>query len=119
LKALIVTPDGTLSSCIESFDKDLPFADSFSIGKIDCYGIFLDGKKMEKLRSMSVYSLEKCADCFCKWHCAGDCMQKNSAAYTKKTDKYFPTDRCYLNQELSKILILDKIKKNGGFLWKG
>ena len=33
---------------------------------------------------------EKCRDCFCKWHCAGDCPDTRNINY----------DRCYVNKRL-------------------
>ncbi|MCR4319008.1 MAG: SPASM domain-containing protein [Candidatus Brocadiaceae bacterium] len=51
----------------------------------------------------------KCRDCFCKWHCAGDCPDVRNVNY----------DRCYVNKrliqyELETILHQTNNKKTKG-----
>jgi uncharacterized protein len=73
LRALIVAPDGTITTCVEVFDGAHPLATDFSIGRISEGKATLDEAKLRSLRARNVYASPKCESCFCKWHCAGDC----------------------------------------------
>lgn len=52
--------------------------DEFVFGKYDLENdrLTLDSKKIESIRSMVVFNYEECKDCFCKYHCAGDCPDR-------------------------------------------
>jgi uncharacterized protein len=70
-----ITHEGLVTSCFESCGLDRPFADTFVYGNYDersgAFDLRLD--KLEKLQRRNVHNLPFCADCFCKYMCAGDC----------------------------------------------
>ena len=72
---------------------------------------FIDKEKLLCHFNHTVEQIPHYEACFCKWHCAGDCAIKTLSE--KTIDGYHPTERCYVNQELTKFLILDKMKKSG------
>jgi len=64
-----VGTDGTLSCCTRDHAPD-----AFVFGKFDQDGnLSVDEKKLSTVRAMNVFSFPECTDCFCKYHCAGDC----------------------------------------------
>ena len=56
---------------------------------------------------MNVNNYEYCEKCFCKWHCAGDCPSKIVSVDIEKIER---GNRCEINQELTKDLIIDLIR---------
>ena len=50
----------------------------FFYGRYDAKtGAFaFDEDKLEQLSQLNVRNFPYCSDCFCKWHCAGDCTAK-------------------------------------------
>ncbi len=115
-RALVVTPDGDVTTCFESFGKEHPDSDLFFVGRYGGNGKFIiDNDKLKKHYSRTVDNIKFCSDCFCKWHCAGDCAVKNIAV--SKGELLKPGSRCYINQELTKFLIMERIAKSGGFIW--
>lgn len=66
-----VSTDGTISACSRDNAPDL-----FNIGHFDelSNNFFIDEKRVEKLRSFNIFNMDECSDCFCKYHCAGDCL---------------------------------------------
>jgi uncharacterized protein len=98
----VVTPAGDITSCFEVTDPEDPLADVFFFGRYDRKrrALAINEERRRGLHALSVLDKEKCRDCFCKWHCAGDCPAK--ALYTKTLGYQGPPDRCYINRELTK-----------------
>jgi len=71
--------------------------------------------RLNFLRYQSVQNREHCRACFAKWTCGGDCYHKAVVVTGKK--EFSGTGRCYINRELTKDLILEKIKEAGGVCW--
>jgi uncharacterized protein len=112
--ALIVTANGELTACYEVFDRTHQLAEDFLIGEIDKdNGIKLYEGKRRKLLKKIKENRNSCRDCFCYFHCAGDCPPK--AFISQKSHDRF---RCSVTRTITKELILDKIIENDGF-WKG
>jgi len=113
-RAFVVTTDGDITTCFETYGREHPAGPRFFVGKYVGNGQFdINTEKRQKHFSRTVDEIPFCQNCFCKWHCAGDCEIKTAAA---SGDGFLPS-RCRINQELTKYLILDKIKNNGGLLW--
>jgi uncharacterized protein len=102
-----LTPDGDITSCYEVCSKDDPRSEAFYYGKFDWrkrdFVIFKD--KLANLRKRTIHNIAYCEDCFCKFHCAGDCPAK--ASDFKDLTKITNSTRCQINQTLT----LDKIIK--------
>ena len=117
-RAFVVTADGDITTCFESYGREHPLSPHFLTGNLSENGSFeIDRKKLENYFRHTVNDNEHCRSCFCKWHCAGDCAIK-----TMRQDGdsgYQTTERCAVNREITRYLILDKIKANGGLFWFG
>jgi uncharacterized protein len=112
--ALIVTSDGELTACYEVFDHSHILSDDFIIGRIDLKeGVVLYPGKRENLFKKISENKKKCKECFCTWHCAGDCPPKAMMAH-RNNDNF----RCTVTRAITRELIIDKIIENGGF-WQG
>jgi radical SAM protein with 4Fe4S-binding SPASM domain len=112
--ALIVTTDGELTACYEVFDHSHILAEDFIIGRIDLtQGVVLYPDKRENLQKKISDNRHACEDCFCYYHCAGDCPPKAFLSHLSN-DKF----RCSVTRAITRELILDKIEENNGF-WHG
>jgi uncharacterized protein len=110
--ALIVTSDGELTACYEVFNRSHPLSDDFIIGKLDLEkGIKLYAKKREKLLQKIADNRDRCKDCFCYFHCAGDCPPK--AFMSRKTNDQF---RCTVTRDITKAMLIDKLIEGEG-IW--
>jgi len=109
--ALIVTSDGELTACYEVFDRSHPLADDFIFGKLDKNeGIELYPGKREKLLAKIADNRNNCVDCFCFFHCAGDCPPKAFFSL-QKNDQF----RCSVTRAITKELILEKLLENNDY----
>jgi len=93
-----ITPDGCITSCYEVTDASNPRSDRFFFGRIGADGqVIIDEEKRRRLFSLTVDQLEYCADCFAKWHCAGECAAKIPHDDLTGARGH---DRCQLNRRL-------------------
>jgi len=112
-----LTPEGLVSACYEVPDGGFEFADEFMFGKYDeATGQYVfDGEKLARLRGHTVETVPWCRDCFCKWHCAGDCMYK--ARHSEVEGEFAGDPRCEITRALTIDQILGKIRQSGGVFW--
>jgi uncharacterized protein len=106
-ESFCVIPQGDVTSCYEVCSKDDPRSDMFFFGKYDeRIGEFIFFEdKLAYLKKRTVTNIPFCEDCFCKYHCAGDCLAKASSG--KDLTTINNKDRCQINQTLT----LDQILK--------
>jgi uncharacterized protein len=106
-----ILPEGMVTSCYEITEQDDPKAELFYYGHFssETKRFEFDMKKIERLKQYSVEHLEFCRDCFCKWHCAGDCISKVFDAGGSFVHAGSP--RCGLNRSLS-LLELERMINN-------
>ena len=73
-----VTPTGDVTACYEVSYRSDSRADRFFYGRFDTEsGSFaFDQEKLDELSKLNVHNYRFCDDCFCRWHCAGDCAAK-------------------------------------------
>jgi uncharacterized protein len=115
-RALIVTPDGDVTTCFETYSCEHPLSYHFIVGKYTGKRrFFIDNKNLQTHFLHTVQNIPYCNTCFCKWHCAGDCAAKTFS--NESGSEFYPTDRCLVNQELTKFMILNRIEKSGGLIW--
>ena len=113
-RALVLTPDGGVTTCFEIYSRRHPLADRFMVGLYDGNGGFsIDRAKLRGL--MMCGDSSSCSACFCRWHCAGDCATKASHMVTGEAIRH--ADRCLVTQELTNFLILHRIEQSGGLMW--
>jgi uncharacterized protein len=98
----VVTPSGDITSCYEVADAANPLAGVFFYGRYDpkTRTFVLDRDRRERLFGLSVLEKPECSDCFCKWHCAGDCPAKALLSERAEIDNL--PDRCLINRELTR-----------------
>lgn len=112
--ALVVTPEGDITTCFETYGRDHPLSNQFIVGNYKGNGtFFINEEKLHHHFHRTVEHIPYCDACFCKWHCAGDCAIKICSEGIK--DGFQHMDRCFVNQEITKFLILDKIRDSGSF----
>jgi len=112
-----LSPDGNVSACYEVFSEENEFSDVFFYGtpKEESRGYNFNLDVLNNLRNKVVNNHKYCEGCYAKWHCAGDCYHK-SLTVNGRT-KFQGSDRCHITRELTKDLILKKIKDSGGYFW--
>ena len=103
-----VLPDGTVTSCYEITETDHPKAELFHYGRYDPdqKEFVFNMDKIKRLQNYSVENIDYCRDCFCKWHCAGDCISKVFDA--SKSFRHEGSSRCTLNRRLT-VMQLEKL----------
>lgn len=96
-----VLPEGIVTSCYEVTEPSDPKAKIFHFGsyKAETGGFDFDLQRLEALRKLTVNNLPFCEDCFCKWHCAGDCLSK--AFDLTRSVTHCGTSRCKINRALT------------------
>jgi uncharacterized protein len=95
-----VLPEGIVTSCYEVTECDDPRAEIFHYGEFDsgCGRFRFYDDRIDILQSLSVDNFSFCEDCFCRWHCAGDCIAK---AFGKDgIMQHNGTARCEINRQL-------------------
>jgi uncharacterized protein len=106
-ESFCLTPSGDVTSCYEVTTPDDPRSGTFFYGRYDPgrNEFVYFGERLQRLRDRTVANIAHCGNCFCKYHCAGDCL-------TRATDGQDLTTivnpaRCEINQALT----LDQIAR--------
>jgi len=104
-----VTAEGYATSCYEICTYKDPRAPKYIYGRYDeAAGKFdFDGAALSNLLNLQVGNMPFCADCFCKWHCGGDCAAKLLG--DKPPSEHSGSARCVINRALTYRQILKKI----------
>ncbi len=111
-----LSPSGNVTACYEAFSEADDLADVFFYGSEDSRsGYLFDVATLDRLRHRTVQHLEWCQGCFAKWDCAGDCYYK--ALATAGRAEYRGSQRCHVTREITKYLLLERIRDAGGVLW--
>ena len=108
-----VLPQGIVTSCYEAVDPADPKDALFQYGRYDrdSQAFAFDEDKRMRLQALAVENLEHCRDCFCKWHCAGDCLSKVFARSGRPVHE--GSSRCRMNRELT-LRHLDRLVAEAG-----
>jgi len=71
-----VSTDGNIVACGRDRSPE-----EFTFGRFDEHTgkVTLNQEKITKLRSLNVLEYPECQNCFCKYHCAGDCPDRRLA----------------------------------------
>jgi uncharacterized protein len=88
-------------------DESDPRASLFFYGRYDEAGgrFVFDESMLRALSQLTVDRIPFCRDCFCKYHCAGDCPAKRLAAFSGGMPDRM-SSRCRITQELTKDQIV-------------
>ena len=116
-KALILCHDGGLSACYEVWSSRHSLAGQFRVGKMGHEGrLQVDHQARREFLAKVAQRRAGCVDCFCYWHCAGDCPSKYFTPQGQGKGR--SRERCQLNQELTKELLVRYMAESGG-IWQG
>jgi uncharacterized protein len=94
-----ITTEGDVTACYEITGRDDPRADTFIYGSYDraARRFVFDAARVAALRRLTVNDAPRCARCFAKYHCAGDCPSKR--LYPGADDAVVA--RCAINRRLT------------------
>ncbi len=94
-----ITTEGDVTACYEITGRDDPRAETFIYGSHDPArrSFVFDEARVAALRRLTVNDAPRCARCFAKYHCAGDCPSKR--LYPGADDAVIA--RCAINRRLT------------------
>jgi uncharacterized protein len=115
--SLVVTPAGELVSCYEITNPRHPLAEMCTIGRLEEGRVIVDQNRRSALLSRMASRREACRDCFCYWHCAGDCHVK--AFYPGVDAAPVTSTRCQTNREITAQMLLRSIAAADDGVWRG
>jgi uncharacterized protein len=111
--ALVVTPDGILSSCYEISGGSHPLAEAFHFGQLSATGeMRIDFKKREDFQNRIAERKLLCRECYCYWHCAGDCPAKTILPGSFGNTTF--SSRCDVNRDITRELLIRCMIDSGG-----
>jgi uncharacterized protein len=104
-----VTAEGNVTSCYEICTYRDTRAKRYIYGRFEqeANKFIFDEEVMQKLLELQVKNIPFCEDCFCKWHCGGDCVAKTIGE--KPLSGHSGSDRCVINRALTYRQLLLKI----------
>ena len=108
---LIVTPQGSLVACYEMTNPAHPLISLCTVGRLEAGQVLVDQARREALLSRLAERRAECRDCFCYWHCGGDCHAK--ALYPGADTTPITSARCRMNREITTHLLLSYIAASG------
>jgi uncharacterized protein len=115
--ACIVNPAGQLVACYEVTGGNHPLSGISAVGQVTAEGVVVDRHAQSALWThLREQKGAACRDCFCHWHCAGDCYTRAYAASSGGSPGHSP--RCSMNREITTRLLLWYIMNNDG-IWQG
>jgi len=112
-----VTPSGDVTACYEVSYASDPRSQRFFFGRYDAQagGFAFDRKKLKELAELNVRNFPYCRDCFCKWHCAGDCAAKVLDGIAPH--EHAGSSRCEVNRALTLDQIRDMLDRSPSKEW--
>ena len=115
--ACIVNPAGQLVSCYEVTGGNHPLSKISTVGQVTGERVVVDHQAQGALWAyLQEQKRSACRDCFCYWHCAGDCYTRAHAASSGESQGTSP--RCAMNREITARILLWYIMNNDG-IWQG
>jgi uncharacterized protein len=112
LKALIVRPDRQLVTCFEAVGELTENAAVFAVGAIHNGRVHYDRAALQTFLDSQQVQRRECAECFCYWHCCGDCAMRRSGASRNGEG------RCMATRRITLSLLLSYIEQGDG-VWRG
>ncbi len=117
---IVVTPQGTVTSCHEVLDPSDHRFELFYLGKIKARTnqININPDSFYSLYQRNIYNLEQCKLCAFKWHCAGNCLAR-SALETSLVKPWASTrcktTRCVCKNAIAKFIQKPELAASLGF----
>ena len=103
-----ITPQGTISIChLASSPKEKRY-NRCIYGRIDEKGkVLIDHNYFKELYGVNVFHYARCAECFAKWSCGGECLARNEL-YSSE----FMEEVCRFNRMFIKHLLVEQIENS-------
>jgi uncharacterized protein len=114
--ALIVNAAGALVACYEIASESHALAQISTVGRIVGDQVVIDDRARSALLEYLEEKRARCQDCFCYWHCAGDCCARSFTPFTHAPQP--PSPRCTMNRGITARILLWYIMAGGG-VWRG
>lgn len=114
--ALVVNAAGHLVACYEIASESHTLAEMSTVGHIDGDQVVVDHRARRALLTYLEDKRAACRDCFCYWHCAGDCYTR--AFYAQAGGRPGTNPRCAMNRDITTRLLLWYIMAGDG-VWRG
>jgi uncharacterized protein len=111
LKAMVATADGRLVTCFEVFGEKSEMAGLFTVGKVGAASVDYDHEALRRFLETQERRRAACHDCFCYWHCCGDCA-------TRRPAQDLTHGRCRATRRITLGLLLAYIAEGQG-TWVG
>lgn len=106
-ESLTVNPLGQVTGCYETTGRDGQCGGVF--GHADADGIYIDEEKRFAQMNEILHRKDKCRECFCYYHCGGDCFTRGLPA----EEGEWPYNRCEINRAITLELLLRKLSREG------
>ena len=101
-QSLTVNAKGEVVGCYEITGRDANIDNSAAFGSEESSNFRIDAEKRAVLMKTIAHRKDRCDQCFCRWHCAGDCYTRGFP--TKDGD--WPYSRCEINRKITAGLIV-------------
>jgi len=108
LPQFCLTPDGLVSSCLETVSSDIG-PQEFIYGRLSGNKFEFDQEKIKTMKTRRVENMDACKNCFLKYTCVGGCASE----CLKTTGSIFtpPLEKCGFLKQNVKEYVLFKVKK--------
>ncbi len=114
-EALVVTPAADIVTCFEVTGRNHPLASNLMIGHVSVAdGVDIQFGKLAAFFESQQQRRQGCRDCFCYWHCAGDCVVRCAL----KQQPSRRQGRCAVNRRITRELIARYVAQGDG-VWRG
>lgn len=106
-----VTPAGDVTSCYEVSRAEDPRSEVFFFGAWDPQrqAFDIDQARRRQMLRLAVDFSPACRDCFCRWHCAGDCPAKS--VWDGPAREPDPV-RCSITRQLAAALLVERMEQS-------
>lgn len=106
--SFVVTSEGLVTSCYEVAERCDPRSERYIYGVYDEQQktFRYDEEKRRNLHRLNVSHMPYCENCFCKYHCCGDCAAKLLGM--KQPEEHQGSERC----RITRALTLHQIRKS-------
>lgn len=112
MQAMVATADGRLVTCFEVFSEQSPLAGAFTVGRIEGGQACYDRAALRGYLERQQHRRAECRECFCYWHCCGDCATRRPGPATPGHG------RCRATRNITLRLLLTLMDEGGG-MWHG
>jgi uncharacterized protein len=111
---LTINPRGEIVACYEITNPDHPLSEKSTFGRRDSLtgALQVDEQRRSSFLNYIENRQAACRDCFCSWHCAGDCYTR--AFEIERAEDQLPYARCTVNRAITSGLLLRAIADGEG-----